>query len=324
MKLDRMHLRLKKSRFALAIVLLPSLAAYEACYARPSHLGKTQLVPAQRAGGHGAGQNYFGIDFRDIGDDQVAPLKLKDTRGAEVTRVDHDAPAGKMGLRAHDVILEMNGTIIDGEEQLRRLLHDCPPGRLVTLTVGRDGQTLKLSAAMADRAALERQVWQMHLSASPAPAIAGEAAASDQETTGSIVPPGTPVTHPGKSFLGSLLTSPTYTGANLEAMTPQLAQFFGVPSSGLLVSNVAENSPAAMAGLKAGDVVVQANAQPIGNLNHWLKTVHEAKGKPISITILREHQQKTLTLTPDIKHKSSLDLPSVDQPPVNMACRLRS
>lgn len=300
MTLDRRHTRLKNPSFALALMLLPWAA-----YAGPTRTGNAHPAPAQRSSGHATGQNYFGIDFRDIGDDQVAPLKLKDTRGAEVTRVDHDAPAGKMGLRAHDVILTMNGTNIDGEEQLRRLLHDCPPGKLVTLTVGRDGQILKLSAAMADRATLERQVWQAHLSVSPvsAPAIASEAAAAEPDSSEPVVPSAAPVPHTSKSFLTSLLTSPTYTGANLEALTPQLAQFFGVSGKGLLVSSVADNSPAAMAGLKAGDVVVQANTVPVSNLSHWLKTVHEAKGKPISITILRDHQQKTLTLTPDIKHK---------------------
>src|SRR5207253_5819250 len=59
-----------------------------------------------------ARQGYFGVDVRDVTPDQVGPLKLRDTHGAEVVLVDHDAPAGKAGLREHDVILQMNGQVI--------------------------------------------------------------------------------------------------------------------------------------------------------------------------------------------------------------------
>ena len=72
--------------------------------------------------------------MRDVSGDQMATLKLKDARGAEIVLVDHDAPAGKAGLREHDVVLQMNGQAIDGEEQLRRMLHDSPPGRTIVLS----------------------------------------------------------------------------------------------------------------------------------------------------------------------------------------------
>src|SRR5580704_8158682 len=55
---------------------------------------------------------YLGIDVRDVSDDEAPTLKLKDSHGAEIIRVDHDGPAGKMGLREHDVVVQMNGAII--------------------------------------------------------------------------------------------------------------------------------------------------------------------------------------------------------------------
>lgn len=280
--------------------------------------GRTLLSEAPRtAGSHtsqhgtphsGAPQPYLGIDFRDVGDDQVVPLKLKDTKGAEIIRVDHDAPAGKMGLREHDVVLQMNGVAIDGQEQLRRMLRDCPPGKTVVMTIARDGQTIVVSAPMADRAELERQAWEQHLAGPQAPAFA--------VPTGDVAPPAlapastAPTTFTsryGKGFLGSLLTSPTYTGLLLEPVGPQLGSYFGVNGSGLLIRSVADNSPAALAGIRAGDVVVKANATPVGNLNRWTKTVREAKGRPISIVIVRDRQEKVLVLTPDVKRKSSLE-----------------
>ena len=258
---------------------------------------------SQHASGHsGPAQPYLGIDFRDVGDDQVAQLKLKDTKGAEIIRVDHDAPAGKMGLREHDVVLQMNGVLIDGEEQLRRMLKDCPPGKTVVMTIARDGQTIVTSAPMADRAELEREAWEQHLAGPQAPPFALPAG----DVSAAAAPaPAAPTfsSRYSKSFLGSLLTSPTYTGLVLEVVGPQLGSFFGVNNGGLLIRSVADNSPAAMTGLKAGDVVVKANATPVANLSRWTKTVREAKGKPISIVIVRDRQEKILTLTPDVKHK---------------------
>jgi len=196
----------------------------------------------------------------------------------------------------------MNGVTIDGEEQLRRMLKDCPPGKTVVMTIARDGQTIVTSAPMADRAELERQAWEQHVAGPQAPPFAVPAGDAAAATPLPAAPP--PVSSRySKSFLGSLLTSPTYTGLMLEVVGPQLGSFFGVNGSGLLIRSVADNSPAAMAGLKAGDVVVKANATPVGNLSRWTKTVREAKGKPISIAIVRDRQEKLLILTPDVKHK---------------------
>src|SRR3954464_15660809 len=52
-----------------------------------------------------AGRSYLGVDIRDVTTDRMAALKLKEERGVEITMVDADAPAGKAGLREHDVIL---------------------------------------------------------------------------------------------------------------------------------------------------------------------------------------------------------------------------
>jgi C-terminal processing protease CtpA/Prc len=105
-----------------------------------------------------------------------------------------------------------------------------------------------------------------------------------------------------------MIVSSAYTGAKLEVMGPQLAEFFGAQgSAGLLVRQVDPNSPAASAGLKAGDVVVKVNSQQVVNGNDWSKTIHENRGKPVSVMVLRDKKEQTLTLTPDAKKRSSVD-----------------
>ena len=49
------------------------------------------------------------MDIADISADRLGALKLKEEKGVEVTMVDQDAPAGKAGIKEHDVILTMNG-----------------------------------------------------------------------------------------------------------------------------------------------------------------------------------------------------------------------
>ncbi len=300
--------------FSLALVISIGFGSLQtAAFAASA----SQPGPEQRAQIRNSPVSYLGIDVRGIGDDQVSDLKLKDTHGAEITRVDHDAPAGKMDLRVRDVVLQMNGVAIDNEEQLRRMMHDCPPGKMVVMTINREGQLITTSAPMADRLVLEREAWAQHVGGGPGlpgPQAPAMALPSDEPNVASGALASAPSVNSrySKSFLGTLLTSPTYTGAMLEIMRPQLAQFFGVPTgAGLLVSGVADNSPAAMAGLKAGDVIVRAEHKPMSTTSNWAKVIREAKGRPVSVEVLRDRQEKTLILTPDVKHKTSLELPAL-------------
>ena len=78
-------------------------------------------------------------------------MKLKEEDGVEVLMVDQDSPAGKAGLREHDVILTLNGTSVESGPQLRRMIHETPAGRTVTLGISRDGQMQTIKAQLADR-----------------------------------------------------------------------------------------------------------------------------------------------------------------------------
>lgn len=244
-------------------------------------------------------QGYLGVDIRDVSKEQLANLKMDSTRGAEILHVDHDGPAGKAGLREHDVILTMNGQAVEGEEQMRRMIRETPPGHAVSLVISREGQQQTLSTQMANKEEVERQAWPQHIlepDGSPAAAIPPE------EKHGFFSSPG----KASRSFLGSIV-SPTYTGAVLETMAPQLAEYFGAQGkAGLLVRSVDNNSPAAQAGLHAGDVVVRVNSANISTSSDWLRAVRDNKGKTISVVVLRDRREQTLLMVPNSKHHSSL------------------
>ena len=272
-------------------------------------------------GGHGARgagavpatapPGFLGIGFRDVTEDRLTLLKLKETRGAEVIQVDHDGPAGIAGLTEHDVILQVNGQAIEGEEQLRRILRETPVGRNVTIVFSRYGQQQSLTMQTADRAALERQAWEQHQSV---PDPSRSSGFHGNSFMGGTAITSSPITAPpdphGHSLIPSMLLNSSYTGVVLEMIGPQLAQYFGSQGgNGLLVRSVDPNSPAAAAGLRAGDVVVRANAVIVTGTSDWYKLVRENRGKPVSVVIVRDRQEETLVLVPDSKKRSSLENP---------------
>jgi serine protease Do len=251
---------------------------------------------------HGS-QGYLGVEIRDIDADRAAALKLKEAAGAEIVIVDHDAPAGKAGLRVHDVILQMNGQQVQGIDQLRRLLKEIPAGRSVSLLISRDGQQQSVTVQLADRTTLEQDSWSQHLTV-PEP---GDEVQPMMGLTG-------PTGHGfggSNGFFGSFTISPSYVGVQLDTLGSQLAEYFGVKDGqGLLVKRVEENSPASAAGLKAGDVITKVNGQIMATLNDWGKTIHANRGKQIQVTIVRNRKEQIVNMQPgDAKHKGEMVLP---------------
>jgi S1-C subfamily serine protease len=232
-------------------------------------------------------QGYLGVDLKEIDPDRVRALRLKDTHGAEVIMVDHDAPAGKSGLKVHDVILQLDGQSFDTADQLRRRLHEMPAGRVVSLLISREGKPTTVTVQLCDRAVLQEQAWSQHFSV-PAPGIV----ARGGESFLGNAPPA------GAAFLDSMIPKGLYVGADMNPVRTQLADYFGVRSgTGLLVESVDYQSPAARAGLKAGDVVVKVDSQPMRSRNDWAKAIRRRRGHLVQVTVMRNKQEQVLTMS---------------------------
>src|SRR5205807_526719 len=106
------------------------------------------------------GGSYLGIDIRDVTPERMSALKLKEERGVEVVGLDQDAPAGKAGLKEHDVILDYNGTRIESAEQLRRLIRETPAGRTAALGISREGNRATINVQLGDRSKLMAESWR--------------------------------------------------------------------------------------------------------------------------------------------------------------------
>ena len=234
-----------------------------------------------------SGQGYLGVDLGEVDSERANALPTKDAHGAEVVMVDHDAPAGKSGLlRLHDVILQLDGQRFDNVDQLRRRLHEMPSGRTVSLLINRDGKTLNVSVQLCDRAVLQQQAWQGHFSVPAPPAQPG----AGQSFLGN--------SPSGGAFLAKVIPNALYVGADVNPVRTQLADYFGVKSgTGLLVESVDDQSPAARAGLKAGDVVVKVEAQQMTSRNDWMKAIRNHRGQQVQVTVMRNKQEQILSMS---------------------------
>jgi predicted metalloprotease with PDZ domain len=251
-------------------------------------------------------QGYLGILPGDIDNDRAAALKLKTVAGAEIITVDRDGPACKAGLRVHDVILQMNGQPVAGQEQLRRMLRETPAGRAITLVISREGHQQTVTIQLADRSTVEQDAWTQHMIV-PAP---------DDDDAMVIAGPSGHATSGSSGFFGVMSLGSPSVGVELDTLGSQLADYFGVKDGqGLLVKHVAENSPASRAGLKAGDVITRANGQTMATLGEWMKMLHSNRGKQVQITLIRNRIQQTVTLDDAHgKNRGELAFPEVFEP----------
>jgi membrane-associated protease RseP (regulator of RpoE activity) len=246
---------------------------------------------------HSGSQGYLGVDLADVDPEKAQALKLKEVRGAVITLIDHDAPAGQFGLKVNDVVVKLNSQAVEGAEQLRRMLREIPAGRKVSLEISRDGNLQTLAVQLADRKAMEQDVWNKLGNGgdvfAPGPGM-GILTNGDASLPGGFHMP----------FFGSSLN----VGALVEPLTSQMAEYLGVPS-GLMVKQVARKSEADAAGLKAFDVILKVGSDGITTLGDWERALRANQGKPVQVTVLREKKQQTLTLQVDSKRHSELLLP---------------
>lgn len=182
--------------------------------------------------------------------------------------------ADKAGLKRGDVITAFAGEAVHGARQFARLVDEAAPGRAVRASYVRDGRQsdVTLTPAAAERPATvyidpERIRERMR---EIAPSIEMD-----------LDLPGT------RARLG----------VTIQEMTPQLAAFFGA-KEGVLISSVADDSPASRAGLKAGDVIMSVDGRSVARRTDLVRFLREAKDRQeVSIGILRERRESTVKAT---------------------------
>lgn len=274
-----------RSTFLNTSVLLLALLA--TAYGQAAGPAPASPKPAETPQWRYLRGGYLGVEIRDIAVERASALNSHSPHGVEVTMVDQDAPAAKAGLREHDIILTFNGAPVQNVATLRHMIVATPPGRTVALGISRDGQPMTLKAQLARH---------KHYAVVP-----GRSVRLDMP----------PVQMPEIEMPRfTMLQFSWLNGLLLEDITPQLGEFFGVKDGqGVLVRSVSKGSPAAAAGLKAGDIITKAGNERITCTSDWARLMHEHSGDTVVLGIVRDKREQSVSLKLPERKTSDKSIP---------------
>ncbi len=251
-----------------------------------------QQLPAPRGEGRaafifGGNGGYLGVQTQEITKENFAKFGLNEVRGVAVEKVVENSPAAQAGLENNDVIIRFNSEAVSSARQLTRLISEIAPDHKANLTVLRGGNERDFSVILG-----KREVPGFDMSNSdfenypPFPSIRRMPFPSAPNSESRVI-----IRRLGER---------RQIGIDVTPLTTQLGDFFGVANGkGLLVDSVRADSPAAKAGLKAGDVITEADGKEVAGNADLIRVINEKKEGSITLTIVREKNRQTLTVTPE-------------------------
>jgi len=228
---------------------------------------------------HLFGGSEIGVVIRDVEETDVRRDKLPADQGAVVQDVHVGSPADTAGLHAGDVVVAFDGETIRNARQLTRLVGESSMGRETGISVLRAGQRmdLKISPVRArGLRALGNEIRELNL---------GDDFAFARRTTdrvsSRVASRVSPATAPGRPRLG----------VEVQEINDQLAEYFGV-KQGVLITQVAADTPARAAGLKAGDVITSVADRPVHDGDELRRLLNESPA-PAVIAVTRDRKTQT-------------------------------
>jgi len=225
-----------------------------------------------------AGGSWLGVSIADIGPDRARELGMKEETGAEITSVVPGSPAEQAGLQKKDVILEYQGTRIEGAMQLTRMVRETPPGREVALRTLRGGTVRPVKVKLSGNGGEEHER-MFHRRIEIPPIEMPE------------------IDLPDIPILESMPSS-SRLGVSIENLGDQLGEYFGVKGGeGVLVRSVKKGSPADGAGLRAGDVIVKVDGDRISDASDLRSALRDHRGRTFPLSIVRERREQSVTVT---------------------------
>lgn len=197
--------------------------------------------------------------------------------GVRVTMVTKDSPAWKSGFEVGDQILAVNGFAIANLDSMVEQLSNTAPGQSVRFLTKRGGRNLNLVAVLQN---------------------AGTAADINRNS----------ITNTGPGWLGVVVTD----------LSGAFRQQFGISIfSGAAVTSVAPDSPAALAGIKAGHAIAEIDGIKVEGAVQMMAIVDGLRpGDVLSVKVAQGVFVRPMTIT--------LAAPPSDSPPKRSSSRVNA
>ena len=219
---------------------------------------------------------WLGLSIEEVSAQKAQELRLPGVYGVLVNEVGADSPAAKAGLKNGDVITDYDGQRVEGVLEFRRLVRETPPGRTAKMTIWRDGHSQTISAEVGrNENPNGENLFQSMMRRFGNPA-------------------------PNMFRFGATVPAAPVLGITGQDLSGQLGKYFGAPDGeGVLITNVEANSPAAKAGLEAGDVITKVDGdrvRTLAELREQLRLKREAK--TVMLSVLRKGSEISVNIEP--------------------------
>jgi Do/DeqQ family serine protease len=263
-------------------------------------------------------RGYMGVIPQDITTAMAESLHLTDTRGVLMSDVSAGSPAAQAGIQRGDVVLELDGERVENSSQLRTRISMLAPGTSVRVKFLRDGAernvTVKLAEVPADGGAAPRTNGGRYFNQNP-----GNQNPENQDP-GNPNPGGQ---NPGQGFSHSQdpgsyrgqgggyrgAPSPGYdrndqgsalAGVSVQNLDSQTARQLRLPAAtrGVVVTDVAQGTPAWMSGLQPGDLVQEVDHARVNTTNDFDRALRRAPGHTVLLLVNRQGGTVYLAVAP--------------------------
>ncbi|MDV5862264.1 DegQ family serine endoprotease [Pseudomonas mendocina] len=202
-------------------------------------------------------RGWLGVVIQEVNKDLAESFGLDKPAGALVAQVLEGGPADKGGLQVGDVILSLNGKPIIMSADLPHLVGGLKPGEKAELNVVRDGSRRKLDV-----------------------------------TIGTLPEEGQELAASGSAQGGE--RSSSRLGVSVVELTAE--QKKGLDLKGGVVVKEVLSGPAAMIGLRPGDVITHLNNQAIDSTATFAAVAQELpKNRSVSMRVLRQGRASFIT-----------------------------
>ena len=201
-------------------------------------------------------RGWLGVVIQEVNKDLAESFGLERPAGALVAQVMDGGPAAKSGLRVGDVILSLNGKPIIMSADLPHLVGALKPGSKARMEVVRDG---------------DRKTLDVNIGARPEE---GDAVAA--------------------SGSGGQERSDNRLGVKVTELTEEQKKSLDLPG-GVVITEIL-NGPAAMIGLRPGDVITHLNNQAINSAATFARVAEQLpKNRSVSMRVLRQGRASFIT-----------------------------